>query len=58
MDVLMAKRTIEGLFDKPEAIVDLPMVEDIKVLIDELAKSGIQASVCLAAQAVATIATP
>ncbi|HEX3989871.1 MAG TPA: hypothetical protein VHX39_01735 [Acetobacteraceae bacterium] len=58
MDVRKAKRVIEGLFDKPEAVVDLPMVEDTKVLIDELAKSGIRASVRVAASVAATIAAP
>jgi hypothetical protein len=58
MDVLKAKRVIEGLFDKPEAMVDLPMVEDTKVLIDELAKSGIRARVRVAASIAATIVTP
>jgi hypothetical protein len=43
MDLLKAKRAIEALLENAEVIVDLPNVEDKKVLISELARSGIDA---------------
>ncbi len=36
MDLLKAKRAIEALFENPEVVVLLPLVEDSKILAAEL----------------------
>ena len=41
LSLLRAKRAVESLLEKGRVFVDLPMVEDIQVLTDELAKAGI-----------------
>jgi hypothetical protein len=43
MDLLMAKRAIEALLQNAEVVVNLPMVEDPKVLAAALAEAGITA---------------
>ena len=47
MNLLKAKRAIETLLECREVLVDLPMVEDPKVLIEELAKAGVTAGLAL-----------
>ena len=44
MTLLRAKRAVESLLEKGRVFVDLPMVEDIRVLTDDLAKAGIAAA--------------
>ena len=39
-----AKRVVESLLEKGRVFVDLPMVEDTRVLTDDLAKAGIAAT--------------
>lgn len=41
LSLLRAKRAVESLLEKGRVFVDLPMVEDIQVLTDELARAGI-----------------
>jgi putative transcriptional regulator len=44
LSMLRAKRAVESLLEKGRIFVDLPMVEDTKVLTDDLAKAGIAAA--------------
>jgi hypothetical protein len=43
MNLLKAKQAIETLLDDREVVVNVPIVEDSKVLIADLAESGIEA---------------
>ena len=45
LEMLPAKRAIEALVRDGRVLVDLPMVEDVAVLTDELAAAGIAAAV-------------
>lgn len=58
MDVLKAKRAIEGVFNDRETVVDLPMVENTEALIEELARSGIYVKPLAADPVAATVSTP
>jgi hypothetical protein len=47
MDLLSARRAIEALLQNAEVVVNLPMVEDLKALADELAEAGITAELAV-----------
>ena len=44
LSMLRAKRTVESLLEKGRVFVELPMVDDIAALTDDLTKAGIEAT--------------
>jgi putative transcriptional regulator len=44
MTMLRAKRAVETMIDKGEAVIEVPIVEDVMTFYNDLAKAGISAS--------------